>query len=86
MSQLWGLLAMTIAIFENFTFHSQLKTKGLAIRSLFAGTPGYLDFVYFKWCKENSKNPFPRLILRLVLLSNVILAATISGIIRNGPS
>ncbi len=47
---------------------------------LLAGTPGYTDFVYFKWCQENSKNPFPRIILRLVLLVNLIWAGYAEGI------
>ena len=41
------------------------------------GTPGYLDYAYWKWCKAQGRSPKRILVLRGLSFANVILAAIV---------
>ncbi len=71
---LWLVLSIVTVIFENIHFTSQLKGMGVPMKIYLFGTPVYSDYLYFKWCKENTESPFPRIIFRVVLWANFLLA------------
>jgi len=75
----WIGSAIIFVVFENQLFYFQLKKWDVAVNFFWAATPGYLDYIYIKWCKENSNNYIPRIFLRLIVWTNLILALISSG-------
>jgi hypothetical protein len=75
---LWFASAIFIGVIQNIVFLHWLKKKqGVRIFFGLAGTPGYLDYVYWKWCKSQGCSPKRILILRALCFANVILAAIV---------
>lgn len=74
----WFGLSIAIAVLGNFAFYLWLLQKGVRVRFAFAGTPGYLDFLYVQWCRENRVPARPVIAVRLLLFLNVIAAAAIT--------
>jgi hypothetical protein len=64
-------------VIQNIVFMHWLKKKGVHIFFGLAGTPGYLDYVYWRWCKNQGCSPNRILTLRALCVANVILAAII---------
>ena len=73
----WFASAIFIAVIQNVVFMHWLKKLGVRLIFGLAGTPGYLDYVYFNWCKSQGRSPKRILILRALCLANVILAAVV---------
>jgi hypothetical protein len=71
----WFASAIFIAVIQNVVFMHWLKKLGVRLMFGLAGTPGYLDYVYFNWCKSQGRSPKRILILRAICFANVILAA-----------
>jgi len=74
---LWFASAIFIAVIQNVVFMHWLKKQGVRLIFGLAGTPGYLDYVYFNWCKSQGRSPKRILILRALCLANAILAAIV---------
>ena len=74
---LWFSSAIFIEVIQNVVFTHWLKKRGVRFVFGLAGTPGYLDYVYFNWCKSQGRSARRVLILRTLCLVNVILAAVI---------
>ena len=74
---LWFASAIFIAVIQNFVFMYWLKKQGVRFSSILAVTVGYLDYVYFNWCKSHGRSPKRILILRALCLANAILAAIV---------
>jgi hypothetical protein len=74
---LWFCSAIFIEVMQNVVFRHWLKKQGVQIFFGLAGTPGYLDYVYWKWCKSQGHSPKRILVLRGLCLANVILAAIV---------
>ena len=73
----WFASAVFIAVIQNVVFMHWLKKLGVRFIFGLAGTPGYLDYVYFNWCKSQGRSPKRILILRALCLANAILAAIV---------
>jgi hypothetical protein len=71
----WFASAVLIAVVSNFVFIFWLQKRGVRVFLGLAGTPGYLDYVYFRWCKMHGQSPIFILFLRCLSLANVIVAA-----------
>ncbi len=74
---LWFASAIFIAVIQNVIFMHWLKKQGVRLIFGLAGTPGYLDYVYLNWCKNQGRSPKRILMLRALCLANVILAAVV---------
>jgi len=72
---LWFTSAVFIAVIQNVVFMHWLKKQGVRISFGLAGTPGYLDYIYWKWCKSQERSPKRILVLRALCVANVVLAA-----------
>lgn len=75
---LWFCSAIAIAVFGNLVFLIWLKKLGVRPILGLAGTPGYLDYVYVRWCRTQRRSPSLILALRCLSLVNVILAAIVA--------
>jgi hypothetical protein len=74
---LWFASAIFIALIQNLVFFFWLKKLGVRLIFGLGGTPGYLDYVYFNWCKSQGRSPKRILLLRALCFANVILAAIV---------
>jgi len=74
---LWFASGVIIAVIQNFVFMYWLKKQGVRFNFGLAGTPGYLDCIYVKWCKSQGRSPKRILLLRVLCLANAILAAIV---------
>jgi hypothetical protein len=73
----WFSASVFVEVASNVVFYWWLKRKGLPVRFIWAGTPGYLDAHYAKWCQQNGASPRKLLVLRWTGLANMILAAIV---------
>jgi len=71
----WFVPVFVMYGLETMALYRFLKSKGVFVTFFGTGTPGYLDFLYIRWCKENSINYWPRILLRLVILAGIAFAA-----------
>jgi len=71
---IWFSLSIFLCIAVNMALLSFLSRRGIKTRSLFHGTPGYLDRIYIDWCKAHNKPYLPVIVLRCALLFSAILA------------
>jgi len=74
---LWFALAIFIEVFGNLAFLFFLKTLGIKPSIILYGIPGYLEYAYWKWCKNQRRSPERILVLRGVSFANLILAAIV---------
>ena len=72
---IWGVLSVLISVTTNEMFSRWLVKRGLPVRFLLSGTPGYLDGLYTKWCREHGQSPNRILMLRKIQLINMIIVA-----------
>ena len=42
----WFVVSVVLLVFGNLAFYAWLRAKGLPVRFMYAGTPGYLDYHY----------------------------------------
>jgi hypothetical protein len=72
----WFGASVFIAVFGNLVFYVYLVSVGVKASLFFAGTPGYLDRLYYEWRRDQNKSAFWLILLRILTLVNVA-AATI---------
>ncbi len=72
---IWFCLSVSFAVAANLALHIALwKRKYVRLLDVFAGTPGYLDRIYIKWCNDNHRSYKTLIAVRVLLLLNLILA------------
>jgi len=74
---LWFALSIVTEVFGNLAFLFWLKKLGIRPSIILYGIPGYLECVYWKWCKTQGHSPKRILMLRGISLANLILAAVV---------
>ena len=52
---IWFSLSILLTVGGNLALKSFLNRKDVKTIFGLQGTPGYLDAVYIRWCKENNK-------------------------------
>ena len=73
----WFASAVAIAVLGNFVFLLWLQKRGVRLFLGLAGTPGYLDYIYIRWCKTQGRSPKFILYLRCLSFVNVIAATVV---------
>jgi hypothetical protein len=71
---IWFSLSILLTIGGNLALKSFLNRADVKTIFGLQGTPGYLDMVYIKWCKENNKPYLLVITLRWALILSSILA------------
>jgi hypothetical protein len=79
---LWFTVSLLLCIAGNFVIVRFLGRRGLKTKFVLISTPGYLDILYVKWCKENNKSYAVVVALRILLFLSVVLAAIATGVSR----
>jgi len=74
---IWFASSVLIAVVGNFAFWIWLRRRGIKLIFGLVGTPGYLDYVYLKWCREQGRSGKAIIILRVLSVSNVIAAGIV---------
>ena len=80
---LW--LGISALLYFAITFYlvAFLGRRGGKSNFMMISTPGYMDMLYAKWCKENNKSSVPIIVIRALLLLSIVLAAIAVSIHRN---
>ena len=73
---IWFSLSIALTVFGNLALLLFLSRKGVKTRSPWRATPGYLDWFYISWCKENNKPYLLVITLRWLLILSCILAVS----------
>ncbi len=73
----WFASAVAIAVIGNFVFLFWLQRQRVRFCLGLAGTPGYLDYIYIRWCKTQGHPPTFILFLRWLSFANAIIAAVV---------
>jgi hypothetical protein len=74
---IWFAVSVALAVIGNVIFLIWLVCKGAELSFFWAGTPGYLDNVYVKWCRTRGQSPNRWLLIFRVVS---IISALIAGI------
>ena len=69
----WFLISVVLEIFGSLAFWLWLRRR-TSVRTFWAGTPGYLEYRYFQWCKVERRTPNRVLWLRAASLVNAVAA------------
>jgi hypothetical protein len=72
---IWFACSVAVPVFANAILYFWLRQKGVSIIFAFSGTPGYLDVLYARWCRERQRSPARILWFRAIALLNVVIAA-----------
>jgi hypothetical protein len=62
-------------VIANAILYLWLRRKGVSMVFTWSGTPGYLDVLYARWCREHQKSPAGILWFRAIALVNLVIAA-----------
>ncbi len=71
---IWFATSVVFAVGGNLVLYLWLLRRGAPIRFIWAGTPGYLDHHYRKWCEANGRSPRAVIRVRWVSLVNALVA------------
>ena len=72
---MWFSTAVLIEVFQNFALYLYLRRAGVKVSFAFAGTPGYLDHLYYALRRDQNRSSFLVILLRMLSLANVVVAA-----------
>ena len=72
---IWFACSVAVAVIANAILYFWLRWKGVSMIFGLGGTPGYLDFLYARWCREHQKSAAGLLWFRAIALLNLIIAA-----------
>ena len=70
----WFAASALLEVSSNFLFYRWLVRRGVSVRFIGIGTPGYLDTRYSAWCRDSGRSSKKVLLLRRLSLVNSILA------------
>jgi hypothetical protein len=71
---MWFSNAVFIVVFGNLAFYLYLREAGVRVSFTWAGTPGYLDYVYYTWRRDQNRSSFLVILLRILSLANALAA------------
>lgn len=71
----WFAMSVLITVIGNFVFWFWLRRRGVNLLFRLVGTPGYLEYVYLKWCQSQRRPSTGVLVFRVISLINFIVAA-----------
>jgi len=75
---IWFATAIVIVVFGNLALYFCLQCKGARIIFDFAGTPVYLDCLYYALRREQNRSSFPVILLTILSFANVAAATYFS--------
>jgi hypothetical protein len=73
----WCAISIFIEIISSVVLKRWLHRHGAKTIFLFTGTPGYLEYVYYDWCRNHGESSTRVIILRSILFINVVVACVI---------
>lgn len=72
----WFVASVLITVIGTFGFWIWLLRRGVKLLFMWVGTPGYLEYAYLKWCRNQGCPPNKFLVsFRAISVINVIIAA-----------
>jgi hypothetical protein len=74
---IWFACSVAVPVIANAILYFWLRQKGVSMVFALSGTPGYLDVLYARWCREHQKSPAGILWFRAIALLNLVIAAWI---------
>jgi hypothetical protein len=74
---IWLALSVAVPVIANTILYFWLRRKDVSMISALAGTPGYLDVLYARWCREHQVSAAGILWFRAIALLNQVIAAWI---------
>jgi hypothetical protein len=72
---IWFACSVAVPVIANAILYFWLRQKGVSMVFAWTGTPGYLDVLYARWCREHQKSPAGILWFRAIALLNLVIAA-----------
>ena len=72
---IWFACSVAVPVIANAILYFWLRQKGVPTIFALSGTPGYLDVVYARWCREHQKSAAGILWFRAIALLNLVIAA-----------
>ncbi len=70
----WFVVSAMIQLVTTLVFRWWLRQRGVKLISAFVGIPGYLEYVYFEWCRKRGYSITRVLAFRIVFLVNLLIA------------
>ena len=71
----WFAVSIIVEIIGSTIFWVWLRRRGAKLIFGLAGTPGYLELAYVRWCRNQRRHPNIRLfVFRALSLINVVIA------------
>jgi hypothetical protein len=70
----WFAVSGFAAVLGRFTFGWWIWKRGARLDSLWIATPGYLEVVYTRWCREQGRSPRTGIVVLVGSLINAALA------------
>jgi hypothetical protein len=71
---LWFSASAVIEIVGGIILWCWLHRRGIELIFMLTGTPGYLELVYLRYCRNQGRSSKRVLIFRLISLINVVIA------------
>lgn len=72
---LWFCLAVLLEIGSSVALRWFLKRRGVYVSPMLYGVPGYLEWLYVRWCRTEGRVANVVVASRMLLLANAIAAA-----------
>ena len=72
---IWFACSVAVPVIANAILYFWLRQKGVSMIFALSGTPGYLDVLYARWCREHQKSAAGILWFRAISLLNLVIAA-----------
>jgi len=72
---IWFACSVAVPVIADAMLDFWLRQKGVSMVFAWTGTPGYLDVLYARWCREHQKSPAGILWFRAIALLNLVIAA-----------
>jgi hypothetical protein len=72
----FAIFALNGAI-GNLVLANWLRKKGVRFLPGFSGTPVYVEYVYYRWCRQQNRSSTPILIYRTISIIGAIIATIV---------
>jgi hypothetical protein len=70
----WLAASIILLLLQQAFLWVFLRRKHVQMRHLYVGTPGYLEHLYIRWCREHGRGYLTMIIVRVVLILSIIVA------------
>ncbi len=74
---LWFVLSVGSVVFGRMIFAWWIWKRGAKLNFFWIGTPGYLEAVYARRCRDEGRSSYLGMILLIASMINVALASTV---------